>query len=84
MKTIVTIRMDVNGEEVIVDGYIHYTFDTRYGADADGNRAWKEVFIKDVTDIDACDSDGHDVVLSEKNLERASNKLMEKFFMEGY
>lgn len=80
-KEIVTIRMIIRNDlEVIVDGYVIYYVDKRYGADADGNRAVKRTFVDDVVDIDAVDVLGNDVVLTARELEIASIKLIDRFF----
>lgn len=85
MKELITSTMMVerNGEEVEVDidGYVSFSVDRHYGADADGNRAISKTFVDDVTDIAAYDH-GEDISLNSIELEAAADKLTHKF-LEG-
>ena len=77
LKEIVTIEFEMdNGDVVAVDGYVHYTVDKKYGADADGNRGTSMTTVDEVTGID-CESE-----LSKEEMERAEQELVEKF-LEG-
>lgn len=82
MKEITAVRIMVGDEEIIVDGYVHYHVDTKYGADADGGRGERRTFIDDVTDVDAITPDGEDYKLNEVNFQRAIDALQTKF-LEG-
>ncbi len=79
MRDITTIRMDILGQEVIIDGYVHYHVDRNYGADADGNRATSRTFVEGITDIEAIDAEGNDVQLTDNQKENAEEALIRKF-----
>jgi hypothetical protein len=47
------VKKDKDGEDydLVVDGQVHYSVETNYGANADGNRGWSKLFIDDVTHV---------------------------------
>lgn len=63
-----------------VDGYVHYSEDINYGADADGNRGIKVTSIDDIEGIQAHDKTGNEFKLEGKNLTEAIQYIEEKFF----
>ena len=75
MKQVVTSKMD----EITIDGYVHYEVDFNYGADADGNRGHKTIFVEDVTEISAYDDTLNKVELTEEQKERAGEILTQEF-----
>jgi hypothetical protein len=85
-RAIVAIDMMIerNGseQEIIVDGYVIWNEDTRYGADADGNRGVKRIAVYEVQDIFAHDDNDDEIKLTESEIERAAEKIKIKF-LEG-
>lgn len=78
-REVITTRFMVGDQEVIIDGYVEYYVEHNYGADADGKRGMKRIFIEDVTNVEAVDLDGNDFILNIDNLTRASEVLVTKF-----
>lgn len=68
--------------EINVDGYVHYHVERNWGADSDGHRGIKKIFVDDVKDVEAYDLDGADVELTEAQKEEAIELLGNKF-LEG-
>jgi len=81
-KDIVTAQIQINGEEVFVDGYVYFHTETNYGADADGNRGSRKIFIDDIQEVIATTHDGSHVHLSEEDKERAVEAITISF-LEG-
>lgn len=79
MKQVVTSAMKIGESEITIDGYVHYEVDFNYGADADGNRGHKTIFVEDVTDISGYDDDLNKVALTQEDKERASEILTQEF-----
>lgn len=85
-RTLVTTStmMEINGEEieVNVDGYVQYSVDTQYGADADGKRGIKRTVVDDVENIGVYDPLSFDDIydsLNDNNKEKASDAIVEAF-----
>ncbi len=70
------------GETVSIEGYIVYSHDRHYGADADGNRAVLKTFVTGCEDFMAHDSEGDSISLSVTEEEQAIDILTHKF-LEG-
>lgn len=81
ISTSMTIYRD-QFQEVNIDGYVVYSEDNEYGADADGNRATKRITVEEVKDIFAYEVDGDTISLSQEEKEQAEDLLTTKF-MEG-
>jgi hypothetical protein len=80
----VTRTIDNNPEpvEVFLDGWVDFTVDKNYGADADGNRGMKKIIVNDVFDVSATDDQGNDVILTEEEKAVAEEALVRQF-LEG-
>ena len=81
MKELITARMDLDDNNVTIDGYVHYHIEIDYGSDADGNRGQKRVFVDDVTGI-SCYIGDRDIKLSEEDEDKAADILTRKFLEE--
>ena len=83
MKDFVSSEMMVNRNddefEVNIEGWIIYSVDTNYGADADGNRGVKKIFAEDIEDLTAYTVDGDDFELTTDEREQAEDILTHKF-----
>ena len=66
-------------QEIAIDGYIIYSIDTTWGADADGNRAVQRCIIEDIDDLMAYDQDGEEVLLTKVEENQAAEILTRKF-----
>lgn len=86
MKTVLSSKMfvirDGQDVEVSIDGWVVFSVDVNYGADADGRRGVKRTFAENVIDIMACDSNSENVELSELEKDLAADLLIRKF-LEG-
>lgn len=83
MRELVTSKIILNDVEFIVNGYVHYNVDKKYGADADGNRGEKRVFVDDVTDIQAFDRmEDDEVYMHPSDKDRIAEELTRKFLEE--
>lgn len=82
MTEFVCSTMMLNDEEIQIEGYIIYSRDSHYGADADGNRAVSKTFVKGCEDVMAHDSNGDSVALTDSEKEQAIDILTHKF-LEG-
>lgn len=86
MKTkleLVKSKMMVGNDEIDVDGYVEYHEETNYGADADGNRGEKRIFVDDVIKIYAWDDyKQKEVELTKNQLDLAAEILTHRF-LEG-
>lgn len=85
MKEIIFTTMMVNEDnenidEVNIEGYVHYTVDTNYGADADGNRGVQRTFVQDITDVAAYKQSGEDYNMTADEKYQAEQKLINRFF----
>lgn len=76
---ITSTTMLVRGEECEVDGYVSFTVENDYGADADGNRGVAKIIVDDVTSIEAYDYNGDNVTLNPDEIEIAAQQLTNKF-----
>ena len=77
-----TVQRGNEDLEVFIDGWVNYTVDTRWGADADGNRWTARVFPEDVEGLSAYDVDGDNVELSLDEIEAAENALVDHLLEE--
>lgn len=82
MKTYVSSRIYVGSDEINVDGYVHYSSEVDYGADADGARGEKRIFVDEVTNVKGYLDSGEEVCLMSNHLEMAVNQLITRFFEE--
>ena len=81
-KELMTGKMMMGDEEVVIDGYVHYHTEAKWGADADGNRGVKRTFVDDVTNINIYSYEGDDVKFTADDENRAADILGTKF-LEG-
>jgi hypothetical protein len=63
--------------DMMVFGTVHYHIDSKYGADADGNRYNVAIFVDDVTDIKAYNTDDEEIELTDKQIDYYASKLGE-------
>ena len=65
--------------EISIDGYVVYSVDHNYGADADGNRGVKKIFVEDIKNLSACTVDGEDFSLTQSEYDEAAEILADSF-----
>jgi len=77
-------ELDRGGALIPVDvtGIVDYFVDTKYGADADGNRGEKRTIVDEVIKINAWDDDVHALELSSKEEDYIADVLTRKFLGE--
>lgn len=81
-KDLVSAVMELeSGEEVNIDGYVYFHTENNYGADADGNRGVKQVFVDEVKEVSAYRND-EQIELNLNEKERAEETLT-RAFIEG-
>jgi hypothetical protein len=66
-----------------VDGYVEYTEEIDYGADADGNRGSIRKFVQNVTELLAYDTKDDPVEMTEEEQQKASDALVRRFLNGG-
>lgn len=85
-KELVTTSMTViRGEEeieIVIDGYVEYYQDSNYGADADGNRGMKRIFVRDVYEIGTYDEKSQPFDLTPEELVKAAETIT-RLFLEN-
>lgn len=86
MRDLITVErlVERNGEEIpiYVEGYVEFHIECDYGADRDGNRGIKKVFVDDVHSVSASDYDGDEIILTLPEIESSSELLVIEF-LEG-
>lgn len=87
MKTLVTSNMMIerDGEEIDIniDGYVWFTVDRNYGADADGNRGIVKLEVKDIYDVRGYFENLSDANLTQHEIDQACERLFNQFSEEG-
>lgn len=76
------MEIERNGERMLVtiEGYVHYSVDTSWGEDADGNRGSRRVDVTGATHICAYDPDsGEEYVLTDTEMNVAEEIIGNKF-----
>ena len=84
MKELMTAKMEIYVDaetfhEIAIEGYVNYSVDRNYGADADGNRGSVLKEVDDVTNLSAYNEDGDYVELNESQKDRACEILTRSF-----
>lgn len=86
MREVISSTMMVDRDhgsvEINIEGWVEYHIERDYGADADGNRGVKRVFVDDIDDIMAYDSSGENIELTDSEKEAAVEILVRRF-LEG-
>lgn len=80
--TISKMVIERGGEpvDVLVEGYVYYSIDNNYGADADGNRAVAWVDVDEVRDVKAYNMlTDEPVMLTDDETCRASREIAVAF-----
>ena len=88
MQELIQTEMTISREgekeyEVDIEGYVKYSVDNRYGADADGNRAMTATFLEEVVEVCVTDDEGDDVDVTEEEMDQARDLLGNKFLEGG-
>ena len=83
MKALITTTVELRGYwDLVVDGYVNYTLDTRYGEDVDGNRGTKKICVISVDDVAGYEPSGDKIILTNEEEGVASEAITRKF-LEG-
>lgn len=79
-----TMFIERNNEsiEIDIEALVHYSEDTEYGADADGNRGSYKCTIEDVPEVTAHDFDLEEVTLTDAEIESAKT-ILGDVFLDG-
>jgi pimeloyl-CoA synthetase len=86
-KVVVDSSMEIDDEEVFIEGMITYSIDSSYSSDADGNRGVRAMIVEDceITYSNTFNENRNENVyeLKTQDIERAQEILTNKFLQEG-